>query len=425
MLLIPFLELLRESIDLQERSAHPEHQPTHYLLGVFLPDYWGRSTRGTLIEFPSALEERAYYVGALPLMLAVVALSAPPPRARDGRRRRARRARPWRPGIPPFYQLVSHTPGFSGTNTCRLAVFTVLCGALLAAWGLEDLMRPAADARRRRVVTAVCAGLLVLPLLVVVAAGGLRLDRAGEAVRMAWAFAEPDPAGAFTDRAASSASSALRPCCGGCSRRRSRWSWWSRLRGRLSRDHVRDVAVASSPLDLFRAGMGYTPAIRRSHATQPATGAIRFLQSRRPARFVGLDPATFTARGPRAAGRRHPLRAARRPRLRLPGRAALPRPLARAIAREPSCTYALLRRLGDPARRLRALGLLGVTYLLQTPTDAPCPACASPTRAATPASTEPVALPRTFLVGHQRSSRAPTRPAPPSPRPASGPGRPP
>ena len=41
--------------------------------------------------------------------------------------------------------------------------------------------------------------------------------------------------------------------------------------------------------DLFRANMGFNPAIPVDHARQPATGAIRYLQSRTPNRFVGLD----------------------------------------------------------------------------------------------------------------------------------------
>src|SRR5205823_4743042 len=36
--------------------------------------------------------------------------------------------------------------------------------------------------------------------------------------------------------------------------------------------------------------MGENPAIPRAVATQPATGAIRFLQARRPARFAGVRP---------------------------------------------------------------------------------------------------------------------------------------
>ena len=42
--------------------------------------------------------------------------------------------------------------------------------------------------------------------------------------------------------------------------------------------------------DLFQAGMGENPAIPESHAVQPATPAIRYLQKQRPARFVAVAP---------------------------------------------------------------------------------------------------------------------------------------
>ena len=43
-------------------------------------------------------------------------------------------------------------------------------------------------------------------------------------------------------------------------------------------------------VDLFRAGVGQNPAISLATARQPVTGAIRYLQTRRPARFAGLGP---------------------------------------------------------------------------------------------------------------------------------------
>ena len=264
-------------------------------------------------------------------------------------------------------------------------------------------MRPAADARRRRVVTAVCAGLLVLPLLVVVGAGGLRLDRAGEAARMAWAFAKPDPAGAFTDRASFV----------GVVRLSALLEWLLpaavavvvvvlRLRGRLSATAFAAVAVVVVALDLFRAGVGYNPAIPRSHATQPATGAIRFLQSRRPERFVGLDPAIPLAVPvlPDVATR-YGLLDARGYDFPVERRYA---ELWRgAIAREPACNYAFcVGSVGIRPAAFRALGLFGVTHLVQTPTDAPVPGLRVAYAGRDARIYEnPYALPRAFLVGHQ------------------------
>jgi hypothetical protein len=47
--------------------------------------------------------------------------------------------------------------------------------------------------------------------------------------------------------------------------------------------------VAVLVIDLFRANMGFNPAIRQSTAVPPATGAIRYLQSQRPNRFIGVS----------------------------------------------------------------------------------------------------------------------------------------
>jgi hypothetical protein len=69
-----------------------------------------------------------------------------------------------------------------------------------------------------------------------------------------------------------------------------------RLRGWRGRRLPVGVFVAGAvvlvAVDLFRANMGYNPAIPKSHAVVPATGAIRYLQSQRPNRFVGVSTST-------------------------------------------------------------------------------------------------------------------------------------
>jgi Bacterial membrane protein YfhO len=59
-----------------------------------------------------------------------------------------------------------------------------------------------------------------------------------------------------------------------------------RLRGRIAVGAFVGLAVALVVVDLFRAGMGYNPAIDKRFATQPATPAVDYLRDRRPARFV-------------------------------------------------------------------------------------------------------------------------------------------
>ena len=144
--LIPFAELLSHSIDIDARTAAASdaHEPARYLLGIFLHDWWGRGSRVPL-EFASALEEHAYYVAALPLMLAASALVlAPAPRAdrrgRGGRRRAGGGHRASRPSSTSSKSL----PGFDAARNGRLAVVSVLCVAVLAGWGLDDLTGPEA-----------------------------------------------------------------------------------------------------------------------------------------------------------------------------------------------------------------------------------------------------------------------------------------
>lgn len=58
------------------------------------------------------------------------------------------------------------------------------------------------------------------------------------------------------------------------------------------------AAAVLVTVDLFRANMGYNPAIPISHATVPATGSIRYLQSQRPSASWALAPARHPSRFP-------------------------------------------------------------------------------------------------------------------------------
>jgi hypothetical protein len=70
-----------------------------------------------------------------------------------------------------------------------------------------------------------------------------------------------------------------------------------RLRGRGSLRLTATVFVAATlallAVDLFRANMGYNPAITKEEAVMPETDAIRYLQSRTPNRFAGLGLTPF------------------------------------------------------------------------------------------------------------------------------------
>ncbi len=286
--LVPLGELLWLSADLRDRVGESidVHLQFKEVIGVFMPDYWGRPTQ---ISSRPILLERALYAGALPLVLAAVALIVRPTRERV---LIALFGALWFAvvvGIPPVVQIVTRLPLFSSGHNTRLIVLTFLVLSLLAGWGLDDLTStdrvPSARRRRRALVAA--GVLLVGPLLFVAIGRRASPGDLGEALRVAFLFAEPPGQyGLPTDE--------------GVMRLAALISWLTlagagivlialRLRGRLAPTPFVALAVLLVCVDLFRIGVGYNPAIDREHASQPATGAIRFLERQRPARFVSTE----------------------------------------------------------------------------------------------------------------------------------------
>ncbi len=152
--LIPFAELLLLSADAHDRAGESVdvHLQAKEVLGVFMPDYWGRPTQTPIRPI---LLERAMYVGALPLMLAAAALIL---------RRTAERVAVagfgflWFAvviGIPPILQIVTRIPPFSSGHNTRLIMLTILALSLLAGWGLDDW--PSAPAPRRAGAARCCS----------------------------------------------------------------------------------------------------------------------------------------------------------------------------------------------------------------------------------------------------------------------------
>ena len=394
--LIPFLELLSHSIDLKARTAAASdaHEPARYLLGVFLHDWWGRGSRVSL-EFASALEEHAWYVGALPLMLVVCALALAPRRERIVVAATGLVALAVATGIPPFFDVVKALPGFDAARNGRLAVISVLCAAVLAGWGLDDLTGPQAAERRRRAALVACALLLAVPFVWV--ARRIDIDALGDALRVAWGFATPGSDAAAAIRLASllewlvlgAAALAL---------------LLLRLRGRLGASAFVALALALVAFDLFKAGMGYNPGIAESQAVQPATPAIRYLQEQRPARFAGLHPeAPISLAVPISpnVAMRYGLFDARG--YDFPFEERYAELWRRVIAASPDCNYAFCpESAGRSPRALQALGLLGVTDLLQNRRDGPLAGFEVAYEGADArVYRNPRALPRAFLVDRQ------------------------
>ncbi|MBA3261564.1 MAG: YfhO family protein [Thermoleophilaceae bacterium] len=393
--LIPFGELLAHSSDATARADASDllNQPARYLLGIFLHDYWGR--KAGALQFGPGLEERAYYVAALPLMLGAAALVVRRSWTRIAVAAVGAAALAVATGLPPLYDLVVKLPGFDATNNGRFAVVTILCLAVLAGWGLDELTAKDAAIRRRGLVLGIAAGLLALPVVIALADREFGRDALGTALKVAWAFQDPAPGAAAVIKLASllewlvlGAAALVLVVL--------------RLRGRLGAAAFVAIAVALVVLDLFKAGMGYNPAIEESNAVQPATPAIRYLQKQRPERFAALEVK-------KALSLAYPLppNVAMRYRVYdvrgyvIPTEERYFELWRRAIA--PGCYYLFCTQAAPlEPRALQALGLLGVSSLLQHPGDPPLeggpPAYSGPDARVYP---NPAALPRAFVVDSQ------------------------
>ncbi len=274
--ILPFLELLRNSNDLAARPRSAVHVQSDYIFAAFLPGY-----------FPgSFVIVSAFYAGALPLMLGIVALFRP----------RVERVAVAVVGvlsvlvvlgIQPFFGIAGRTPVLDLTYLSRLTIVYLLCLALLAGWGLDDLLRRRPSRRRARAEVSAALGLLLLPVVVVVATSGTSLRFLGRALDIAWLFQQAPLPNTLhelpIDRLAAlivwltvaGAAVLLLALYFG---------------GKTPRRLFAIFCIALVVGDLFQAGMGYSPAVPTSHAVQPATGAIRYLQRQRPARFVAVTP---------------------------------------------------------------------------------------------------------------------------------------
>jgi hypothetical protein len=267
--LLPFLELVAHSGDLTERANRaPAHLRRAYLLSVAMPEYWGRPTQVMLEPFINA---RAFYIGALPLLLALIAVLRPT-RERIALLATAIACLAVAAGIPPFFQVANHLPGFSTAINTRLAIVACLALALLAGFGLDDVI-----ARRARLPRVLLAVAVVLPALVVLVHAPVRWSQLGDAAGIA---------AGLVDATGRANLPGLLPMAAALD--------WLVLAGVgvaivLWRP-VPALIVGVVVLDLFRFGMGQNPSIPLDHARQPTTPAIRFLQAREPARFAGLVP---------------------------------------------------------------------------------------------------------------------------------------
>ena len=292
---VPFAEALAQSADISQR-ADSEFPTTHsrYLLSVFFTDYWGRPTQAPRAGFTL---EHAFYFGALPLFLACLALVLRPTTGRIAAAAAGVLCVLVATGIPGFMDdAIAVLPGFAQSHNTRLVFVYLLVAALLAGWGLHDLTG-SPDRRRLRSALFALAVLAVVPVVWVLLRVSVDGD-IGRALAIGWGF-EDMPVPQLGD-------GVLLPELGQqfipLMRLTAILAWVVlagaglalialRLRGTGVRT-VAALAVVVVVVDLWRAGMGWNPAVEVDEARQPETPALRELQAAAPARFAGIFPTT-------------------------------------------------------------------------------------------------------------------------------------
>jgi hypothetical protein len=387
--LLPFLEFLAHSADVANRADKTGgHLPIAHLIAYALPDYWGRPTS---VQTEGFSITREFYAGALPLMLALWALAVRRTRERLAVAALGAVAIAVVVGIPGIYDLVTALPGFSHAYNTRLIVVGLLALALLAGWGLDEVV---AGVRRPRLLVAGAAAIWLAPAVVVLARlPGVDATAAGKALAVAWAWADPTPANAPVVVPLASLLVWL-PVAGLAVALLA-------ARRRLAAGTFAVLALALCVGDAFRAGMGQNPAIPTSHAVQPVTPAIARLQAARPARFAGLQqPIGLQALAPNLA-MRYGLYDARNYDYPVEKRYDA---LWRSEIATKGDTFTPPTMLVDTTQRsLRALGLLGVSDILAPPQNPVVPGLRT-TYSGPDARiyANPYALPRAWVAGGQR-----------------------
>ena len=93
--------------------------------------------------------------------------------------------------MSPIFDAIVHLPLFSSGHNTRLAILALLCLALLAGWGLDDLLARTGSQTRRRAVLGAAAVLFALPLAWAAWRGSTSFDALGDGLRVAWGFEHP------------------------------------------------------------------------------------------------------------------------------------------------------------------------------------------------------------------------------------------
>jgi hypothetical protein len=311
-------------------------------------------------------------------------------------------------GFGPLFSLFTGiVPGFTTAHNQRMLIYVLLALALLAGFGLDDLSDGRVrGALRRRLVLVASAGIFLVPVLWMGAAGTLTTRGLAHALQVAWGFANPPSVDVNRDDTLP----------GDIIRMSALLQWLPLAAAGLTLVALRvqrvprlavvpfvALAVVLLSVDLFRANMGFNPAIHTADAVPPRTGAIAELQRQAPNRFVGIGKTFSFQPLPPDMSMRYGLYDARG--YDYPAEKRYDRLWRRSVAPGvPDFTQPIVLATGTPAS-MRALSLLSVSDVLQETGD-PRPA-APGLRVAYRGRDGTVyrntrALPRSFLVGAQR-----------------------
>ena len=422
-MLVPLFEFLLNSGDYERRlDFEPGHALAKYLGAMFLFDYWGRPTQTSLVA--DLVSNRGFYAGGITLMLAAAALLLRPTVMRVAFALFGAIVLAVVLGAEPFFSIVTALPGFSTAHNGRMVILFLFVLAMLAGWGLDELTRRERPPPPRR-AAALAAGALIFcaPVVWLIASGNLAPDRFGEALEVAWGFADPPapaPPGPGDDGVLRAAAEPVPESTVEIVRLSALLQWLplagaglalvvlrlgvptSRARRVLPVAAAMTLAVVVLVTDLFRANMGFNPAIPVEHADQPTTGALRYLQSRSPNRFAGLN----------RPGIGQPLQPDLAMRYDLYDARGYDYPVERRYDAFWRATAAPAGELVPPTgraepteRSLRALSLLSVTDVVQDPSDPPSRLPGLRVAYSGPDARiyrNVRAVPRAFLVGGQR-----------------------
>jgi hypothetical protein len=240
------------------------------------------------------MQIRGWYAGGLTLILASAALILRPTATRVAVALYGIFAASMVVGTgPAFHLLTDYAPGFNTAHNQRMLIYVLFGMALLAGWGLDELTREGIAGRRRQFVLGVATLIFLVPFVWMIGAGTLTGDGLKKALEVAWGFADPPSVDPF-DTHDTAVGNVVRmsallqwiPLAGAAL---ALVAWRLRRVRPLHAAVFVTLAFSVLAVDLFRANMGFNPAIPTADAAMPATGAIRYLQQQRPNRFVGLS----------------------------------------------------------------------------------------------------------------------------------------